>query len=139
MAKDGTKVTDFAKVEADVTYTAVFGKADELTVNYNLNAPEGLTVGGEAPKDETKYLKDDEVTVKALAADNTLAGYKFTGWNTQADGKGTAYAADTKFAIKANTNLFAQWEKTASDVIPVDNEGDKKARTAKKFLITMYL
>lgn len=129
--KDG-KVTEFAKVTADVTYTAVFGKADELTVNYKLNAPDGLTVGGTAPTDTDKYKKDEQVTVKALAADNTLAGYKFTGWNTQADGKGTAYAANAKFDIKANTELFAQWKKTANDVIPVDNENDKKGKNGEE-------
>ncbi|WP_215506673.1 S-layer homology domain-containing protein [Peptoniphilus sp. EMRHCC_23] len=131
--KDGTKVTEFAKVgDADVTYTAVFGKADEFSVTYKLNAPKGLTVGGNAPTDTDNYLKDDQVTVKALAADNKLAGYKFTGWNTQADGKGTAYAAGAKFAIKANTELFAQWEKTAKDVIPVDNENDEKGKNGEE-------
>ena len=129
--KDG-KVTEFAKVDADVTYTAVFGKADELTVNYKLNAPDGLTVGGTAPTDTDKYKKDEQVTVKALAADNTLAGYKFTGWNTQADGKGTAYAANAKFVIKANTELFAQWKKTADDVIPVNNENDKNGKNGEE-------
>ena len=131
--KGGTKVTEFAKVgDADVTYTAVFGKADEFSVTYKLNAPKGLTVGGNAPTDTDNYLKDDQVTVKALAADNKLAGYKFTGWNTQADGKGTAYAAGAKFAIKANTELFAQWEKTAKDVIPVDNENDEKGKDGEE-------
>lgn len=131
--KDGTKVTEFAKVgDTNVTYTAIFGKADELSVTYNLNAPEGLTVGGTAPTDGTKYLKDEEVTVKALAAENKLAGYEFKGWNTQADGKGTAYAADAKFAIKANTELFAQWEKTAPDVIPVDNDTDQEGKNGEE-------
>lgn len=131
--KDGTKVTTFPKVEAtDLTFTAVFGKADELSVTYNLNAPEGLTVGGTAPTDDTKYVKDEKVTVKAIGDDNKLAGYKFNGWNTQADGKGTAYAADSKFAIKANTELFAQWKKTAKDVIPVDNENDKKGKDGEE-------
>ena len=130
--KDGAKVTDFAKVDADVTYTAVFGKADEFSVTYNLNAPQGLTVGGEAPKDETKYLKNEKVTVKALADDNKIAGYEFTGWNTQADGKGTAYAANAQFVIKANTELFAQWKKTANDVIPVENADDKKGKNGEE-------
>ncbi|EFM24575.1 hypothetical protein HMPREF9225_1811 [Peptoniphilus duerdenii ATCC BAA-1640] len=131
--KDKTKVTEFAKVgNSDVTYTAVFGKADEFSVTYNLNAPEGLTVGGTAPTDNTKYLKDEQVTVKALAADNTLAGYKFTGWNTQADGKGTTHAANATFKIEKNTELFAQWEKTAKDVIPVDNENDKKGKNGEE-------
>ena len=130
--KDGAKVSTFAKVVADVTYTAAFGKADEFSVTYDLNAPEGLTVGGTAPTDTDKYLEDEKVTVKALAADNTLAGYEFTGWNTKADGKGTAYAANAKFAIKANTDLFAQWKKTAKDVIPVDSENDKKGKNGEE-------
>ncbi len=131
--KGGTKVTEFSKVgDADVTYKAIFGKANELSVTYKLNAPEGLTVGGTAPTDNTKYLKNEEVTVKALADDNKIAGYKFIGWNTQADGNGTAYDAGAKFAIKADTELFAQWKKTAKDVIPVENENDTKGKNGEE-------
>jgi uncharacterized repeat protein (TIGR02543 family) len=38
------------------------------------------------------------------------AGYTFTGWNTQADGTGIAYAPGFGFVIPAaNTILYAQW------------------------------
>lgn len=100
MAKDGTKVTKFADVgETDVTYTAVFGKADEYSVTYNLNAPTGLTVGGSAPVDNEKHLMNENVKVKALDAANVLKGYEFKGWNEKADGTGKAYAVDSEFAI----------------------------------------
>ena len=42
----------------------------------------------------------------------TRTGYTFTGWNTAANGSGTAYAAnDTITNITANVDLYAQWEK----------------------------
>ena len=57
--------------------------------------------------ENSPYDYNSEVTVK----DNTFTkeGSTFTGWNTQADGKGTAYAADDTFKITADTTLYAQW------------------------------
>ena len=125
--KDGTKVTKFADVgETDVTYTAVFGKADEYSVTYNLNAPTGLTVGGSAPVDNEKHLMNENVKVKALDAANVLKGYEFKGWNEKADGTGKAYAVDSEFAITKDTTLYAQWNKTVPDVIPVNDKDDDK-------------
>jgi uncharacterized repeat protein (TIGR02543 family) len=36
-------------------------------------------------------------------------GYTFAGWNTQADGTGTTYAAGGTFTINENTTLYAKW------------------------------
>ena len=36
-------------------------------------------------------------------------GYTFTGWNTQAGGKGQAYAPGTKWAANGTLTLYAQW------------------------------
>ncbi len=36
-------------------------------------------------------------------------GYSFTGWNTAADGSGTAYAAGATYPFSANAVLYAQW------------------------------
>ncbi len=74
-------------------------------------------------------VKDTTVTYDATATINksnfTRTGYRFTGWNTQKDGSGTAYSAGTKkkasalssFAsgteyseIKKTLTLYAQWE-----------------------------
>lgn len=43
----------------------------------------------------------------------TRNGYTFAGWNTQADGNGTAYHAGDAFTLTdKNTVLYAQWSKT---------------------------
>ena len=39
----------------------------------------------------------------------TYTGYTFTGWNTAADGSGTAYADGATFPFTANATLYAQW------------------------------
>src|SRR6202041_1297750 len=47
---------------------------------------------------------------KALSANGfSRSGYTFTGWNTQANGSGTAYGPGATITITANTTLFAQW------------------------------
>jgi uncharacterized repeat protein (TIGR02543 family) len=46
-----------------------------------------------------------------LAARGTLSkgSLNFAGWNTQADGKGTNYAASSSFTPSTSMTLFAQW------------------------------
>ena len=39
----------------------------------------------------------------------TLTGYNFVGWNTAADGTGTAYANQQSFTFVANVTLYAQF------------------------------
>ena len=44
----------------------------------------------------------------------TRNNYTFTGWNTQADGKGTAYKAGDSFTLTdKNIVLYAQWSKNS--------------------------
>ena len=42
-----------------------------------------------------------------------VSGYTFTGWNTKADGSGTAYAAGATYKKDAKVTLYAQWKKNA--------------------------
>ena len=39
----------------------------------------------------------------------SLTGYSFNGWNTLANGNGTAYAAGASISLSADTTLYAQW------------------------------
>ena len=39
----------------------------------------------------------------------TNAGYHFTGWNTETDGSGTAYADGASYSFTADVTLYAQW------------------------------
>ena len=63
----------------------------------------------------------------------TRDGYSFTGWNTQADGKGTAYTDQQEvknLVAEANGSLtlFAQWKPTKAaleDVIAKEQEANR--------------
>lgn len=78
----------------------------KYSVTYNAN---GATAGN-VPVDEKLYLLNEKVSVAQLG---TLAwdGYKFLGWNTQADGSGTMYQPGDIFEITGDTVLYARWEK----------------------------
>ena len=52
-------------------------------------------------------------TATALTANAfTRAGYSFTGWNTAANGLGTAYANGALYPFTADATLYAQWTPT---------------------------
>ena len=81
------------------------------TIYYEKNAPAGVSVNG--------YMRDDDLTYatsKNLSKNTYFAnGYKFTGWNTKANGTGTAYADEASFTWSGSGNgeyirLYAQWE-----------------------------
>ncbi|MHB1906601.1 MAG: InlB B-repeat-containing protein [Acidimicrobiales bacterium] len=51
-------------------------------------------------------------------------GYTFAGWNTQANGLGTAYTAGSTVTVTSNLTLYAQWSANASVAVTfVDNGG----------------
>lgn len=79
---------------------------DCFTVTYDLNAPAG-ELTGTAPVDNNRYLPGRTVTV--LGTDATRTDHTFTGWNTKADGTGTAYRPDQTFEITSDVILYAQW------------------------------
>lgn len=75
--------------------------SNTYTVTYNANGGSG------APGSQTKY-QGRELTLSATIP--TKSGYTFNGWNTKADGTGTAYAASGKFSTDATVTLYAQWK-----------------------------
>lgn len=92
-------------VTEDATYTAQWTKDSSqwFNVKYDANGGTGTV------SDNTEYLSGTEVTVMdgdGLKKD----GYDFTGWNTEANGNGTAYAKGNTFEITGNTTLYAQWK-----------------------------
>jgi LPXTG-motif cell wall-anchored protein/uncharacterized repeat protein (TIGR02543 family) len=48
----------------------------------------------------------------------TRAGYTFSGWNTEADGSGVAYANGATFPFTADIVLYAQWTLVAPPAAP---------------------
>ena len=71
------------------------------TVTYNGNG----NTGGSAP---ASVVTTGAFTV-AMVGTLVKTGYNFTGWNTAADGSGTAYAAGASAVATANVTLYAQW------------------------------
>ncbi|WP_411679434.1 leucine-rich repeat protein [Clostridium thailandense] len=68
---------------------------------------------GTVPIDSNTYSQTLGLTVTVLDNTGSLAkiGYTFVGWNTQADGTGTDYAAGANFTMgTANVTLYAKWQ-----------------------------
>ena len=78
------------------------------TVRYDANAKNDTSVKG-IPASQSKTANVD---IKLSSSVPTRNGYTFLGWNTKADGKGTAYAAGAIYKNDQNggtVTLYAQW------------------------------
>jgi len=83
---------------------------DLYYVSYDANGGAGSPPNG--VKDQpagTKYTIED-------GDDLSMSGYEFAGWNTEADGSGTTYAAGDEVSLSENLVLYAQWERALVDV-----------------------
>jgi uncharacterized repeat protein (TIGR02543 family) len=49
----------------------------------------------------------------------TLSGYTFAGWNTAANGSGTAIASGASYTPSSNVTLYAQWTRIPTPPAPV--------------------
>lgn len=108
------------------TYTITVKWPQRVTYNGN------SSTGGTAPTDATFYVTGASVTV---APQGTLvrAGYTFNGWNTAANGSGTARPVGSNFAMPLTAvTLFARWTANQNTLtydgngntggsVPVDN------------------
>ena len=82
------------------------GDVTHVTVTYNNN---GESVNS---KTETAVQKIVTSTNSKMAAPTfEILGYKFTGWNTRPDGKGTTYTDGQTMNMKNNLTLYAQWRR----------------------------
>ena len=113
----------------------------EFHVIYKANGGEG------ADKDDTRIISDPyNVKPIGTGADDvnfSYAGRSFEGWNTQADGQGTAYAVGTDLSTLANDlTLYAQWERIATTVTVKVQVTGSGADLTKRFTgtpaVTLY-
>ena len=100
----GAAFTETTPVTADITVYAQW-----------LNVPPGSFVvtfnknGGDtdaAPS--SKIVTPPAATIDALPSQPTRANHGFTGWNTAANGTGSAFTAAT--VVTASITVYAQWE-----------------------------
>ena len=80
----------------------VVDEAFTATVTFNGN---GATSGSMAAQ---KVGRGSDTRLEANAFEKTF--YRFTGWNTESDGSGTAYTEGQIINAKENITLYAQWE-----------------------------
>lgn len=122
----------------NVILYAIWGDKDStVTLTYNANY-------GEKPATNTIYsIKNNaKVTLKQFTElFPARDGYRFTEWNTQANGSGTSFAAGREARVdKVKPNvLYAQWEQlTGSLTITKKVEGltGTSAPTEFKFTVT---
>jgi len=95
------------------TAGAYWNPINNLDINYMDTQPLYLVRyfanGGTGAHTDIR-IADTAYTVRShTAAGISRMAYNFTGWNTEADGSGTSYAAGDAITITANVNLYAQW------------------------------
>jgi uncharacterized repeat protein (TIGR02543 family) len=105
----GNPFTASTTVSGDITVYAQWTEVipNSYTFTFRLN-------DGTERVWETKTVTAPATTIGAadFPADPTRTGHTFAGWNTQADGSGSAFAATT--TVSAGITVYAQW----TEIIP---------------------
>ena len=88
----------------DVTYTAQYTETPRVFVTITFNAN-----GGAGEMEAQRFEVGFDTTLNANTF--TRENYKFTGWNTTADGTGTSYVDKaTNPELTGDMTLYAQWQ-----------------------------
>lgn len=103
---DGQQVSNLTSTPNGVVTLVAQWTPNQAAINYNANPPTDRTPGGQGTANWTGHTGD---TPTISQNGWTVDGYTFTGWNTQAGGKGQAYAPGTKWAANGTLTLYAQW------------------------------
>lgn len=88
-------------VENGATYYAKAVFTNKRTVSFDAN-----TGSGTMDAMTVTYNVATNLTANTL----TKTGHSFAGWNTAANGSGTAYADSASVTLEASVTLYAQWD-----------------------------
>lgn len=72
------------------------------TVSYNANGGSGSV--------SSQTVNSGSLITLPSGSGLTNTGFTFNGWNTAANGTGTAYAAGASLNVTSNVTLYAQWQ-----------------------------
>lgn len=95
------------------------------TVTFNGNGSTGGTMSNQVACTSTP------LTTNAF----TRTGYTFSGWNTAANGSGTAYANGANYNFGADITLYAQWTPN-NNTITFDGNGSTGGSMANQIIAT---
>jgi uncharacterized repeat protein (TIGR02543 family) len=99
---------DYTFTEIDkATYNTLL---TQLTTFYGITYDGNGATSGTAPVDSNTYTSSSTVTILGNTGSLAKTGYTFSGWNTAADGSGTAIAAGATVTISTDVTLYAVWK-----------------------------
>ncbi len=119
LAGGGNTTSAYIRVTAqDAVTVKYYAVAISTAANsaYHVTYDGNGNTGGAVPIDSGEYQASASATV--LGNTGTLArdGYVFSGWNSNAAGTGTAYAAGNALGISADTTLYAIWKSSNANL-----------------------
>ena len=123
--EDKAVVTNLAEVAKTVTLYARWSYVGNYTVNFDAN-------GGTGSMDPQRITKQ---TATALSENTfTRDGYIFAGWNTKADGTGTAFTDKQSVTdlTSSSITLYAMWDEVPAFTVVFDSNGGDGTMTAQK-------
>jgi uncharacterized repeat protein (TIGR02543 family) len=123
----GTAFNADTPVTGNLTVYAQWTIAYAYTVAFNSNG------GNTEANPATKQVNAPATTVGALPAPPKKTGQTFNGWNTAANGTGTAFNADTP--VTASLTVYAQWSLPSYTVAFNNNGGTTAANPATKQVV----
>lgn len=125
-AVGGTAFTADTPVTESITVYAQWTQlpTNSYIVTFNRNG------GTTDASPRTKAVIAPATTVGTLPAPPAQTGYTFAGWNTAANGGGTAFTASTP--VTANITVYAQWTANIYTVTFNKNGGDIEASPTTK-------
>ncbi|MDR1768241.1 MAG: InlB B-repeat-containing protein [Propionibacteriaceae bacterium] len=107
-------------LEDDAAVLVAVASYKPRSVSYDPNGGAGALEASSNTLDDPDYV----VTLRGLDLGDggtafTRDGYRFTGWNTQADGLGDAYQPGDDFTMTVGSQtLYAQWQEDVSPTPP---------------------
>jgi hypothetical protein len=96
---------------SDITVFAQWSQAIPSTVEIMLNE-------GSSGSPSVNGLVGSTIVLPILST-SLNPGFTFDGWNTAANGSGTAFAGGTSFVLNDDMTLFAQWIASPSDLLAI--------------------
>ena len=93
------------------------GGSSPTAATYSVVYSANGSTGGAVPSDTKAYAASSTATVLGNTGALVKTGYVFTGWNTAANGSGTAYAAGASLAVgSGSVTLYAAWVRQFTQV-----------------------
>ncbi|NLZ69706.1 MAG: InlB B-repeat-containing protein, partial [Spirochaetales bacterium] len=106
--EDGTGIAyKEGDIYADSESLTLYAKWSEIT--YTITYDGNSSTSGSAPDKQTDKPGAD-ITILDNSKELERTGYKFTGWNTKADGSGETYKPGVTYTNTKSFTLYAKWE-----------------------------